>query len=259
MLKEPESFKFNFETRDMHETARQRLEQLKPQLKAESERLRKFGAPVEDDARIDMKAFSQIGRYDPKMIAADLDEIAQKEKLFQSQNQPEELAAKNIGELLEVTKTILFNRYWFKKNFIALRTSKFDDYKSGVDELVFDTYTRKPFAVIDMTTISKDIGVKVRRGGQIKYGLKWEKKNFEPRSLENLPVFVVQIKNEQVLGLAREVLAGELSPESQSMEKSILVELKRQCEDFSATAPNKLSADAYKEAADVFETILKNL
>lgn len=257
MLKKSENFRFNLETRDIHQTAKERLEQIKPLLRLEADRLRKYGAPVDDETRIDMNAFSKIGQYEPAMIQDDLRQVAEKEKLFISQNRPEELLAKNVGELLEVTKTILFNKYWFKKNFIALRTSKFDDYHFGIDELIFDTATFQPLAVIDTSTIHKNIHAKVARGGQIKYGLKWEKKGFRPSLLAHLPVFVVQIKNDEVLRLAREVISGELSPENQAMEKSILTELKNQSETFGQTAPDKIAGDAYREAATTFEAISK--
>lgn len=266
MIKSPLDFsgaeeprKISFETRDTWETAKARLEKLKPFLKTQAEKLRKMGAPVDDEARIDMSLFSKIGKYDQKMIDADSAQVKQREELHGTEIDPMKTLAKSMGELLEVTKTLLFNQHWFKRNFLALRTSKFDDYVLGIDELLFDTVTFKPLAVIDTTTAVKDVEAKITRGGKIKYGLKWEKKGFVPSALENLPVFVVQIKNEDVLRLARELLEGAKFGEvSQKLEKSVLERLRLQCEEYGTSHPNKISAEAYTDASEVFKLILQN-
>ncbi len=251
----------SFESREMYETAKERLLKLKPILKSEMERFKKIGAPIDEEGRIDMNAFSKIGQYDPKMIAQDAELVKKKEVMFETQNTPETNLAKNIGELLEVTKTILFNRHWFKGNFIALRTTKFDDYSFGIDELIFDTATYKPLAIIDVTTDprKKDMARKTSKGGRLKYGLAWDKKGFKAKALENLPVFVVQIRNEEVLRLAREIIDKKLSPESEVMEKNILMELKNQCEEYGRVASSQLVRESYREAAEIFTLMLQNL
>ena len=265
--KEAEPPRISFEKRDLYNTAEARLNLLKPLLAEEAGRLKKLGAPVDGEARIDISAFSKIGQYDTKIIEKDLGEITDKEQMFKHQNTPGAEMARSIGELLEVTKTILFNRYWFNQNFIALRTSKHDDYHFGIDELVFDRFAREPLsepmAVIDMTTDPrrKDMDEKTARGGKVKYGLRWDKKKkaFKAGSLENLPIFVVQIKNEQVLALAREILDKKLSPESQALEKDILTELRDQCDDYGPSSPNKAVAESYKKAAETFSLMIHNL
>lgn len=261
MNNKPESFGFKHpeaKSPDRIQTPERLLEQLKNKLKQESELIRELGAPVDDEARIDMMAFSKIGKYDLKMVQNDLLKVADIEAGFREKdkNDPDSARKRTIGELFEVTKTILFNEYWFKENFVALRASKYDDYCNHVDEVIFDIKTHKPFAVIDTTTMLKDVkdlATKIGKFSGIKYGLAWESEDFKTRALNELPVFILHINKEQVEALANQILSEHLSYEGRTLRTTILQDLLNQSNGLSKFFPQK--ASEYKDAGKIFTDI----
>ena len=129
------------------ERTRERLRELQPLLKPllenESEKLRGRGFPVGADGRLLPEEYKGI--YRPEEITNDLRKV----RLLESKYREEE--GKPIGDLLEVAKTLAFNRFWFGGRLIAVRASNYDDYFNGVDEIIFDAETFQSLAAIDTT------------------------------------------------------------------------------------------------------------
>ncbi len=128
------------EKQDIEEQGKEKLAELLPLLEQLAKELQsRF--PVGKDCRIQTQEFEDV--FSLEEIKKDQKRVESLEKKF---------SEKNIGELLEVIKTLTFNQLWFSNDLISLRTSKFDDYCNGVDEVVIDIKTNEVLAAIDETT-----------------------------------------------------------------------------------------------------------
>jgi hypothetical protein len=205
-----------------------RLERLLPLLREEALRLREQGFPVTDDCRLDASAFGS--QYATRELQSDALYVRNRESRFDRE------ANTGVGELLEVVKTLAFNQLWFKGKLVAVRTTKYDDYKNGIDEIVFDLETRKPLAVVDTTTNWKtkveqfDFMKKIEHGGTVKYGVGIGGEGVEKTAYDTLPIFVVSLNPEEVARLAGEIIRGRISEASDLLERVIMKELLMQSE-----------------------------
>ena len=117
-----------------------------------------------------------------------------------------------IGELLELFKFNKLNSEE-KSEFISVRTSRYDDVKNHIDEIIFHKETLEPILAIDVTTAGQELvrekKVKVliealkRGGGNVKDGFWIERKNgkitFKRKELNKIPVFVVHMNLVELL------------------------------------------------------------
>lgn len=254
MFRETRDFK-NIERSDIYERASELLSQLKKEhLKEISFQLKEKKFSVDENCRIDQNAFEEI--FSKKVILMDLKAVENLEKKFNNKD------SKNIGELLEVAKTISFNKFWFNDNLITLRTSKFDDYFNGVDELIFDQKTKEPLAAVDTTSNIKEKSLKIiekiKNGSQIKYGF-YIKNEVKKGSLNDLPTFIISINSEKLIEMAEKIVEGKSTDEFLKKEKiEILKSLKEQSEQFSKIANEKLKY-AYKRTTEIFENLLNQI
>jgi len=202
-----------------------KLEQLMPLLEDEAEKLRTRGFPLTDDLRIDPLAFK--GTYTVDDIQRDARRVYEREGQFKKGG--------DIGKLLEVVKTLAFNRLWFRGKFVAVRTARYDDIFNNIDEIIFDVETHTPLAVVDTTTdLESKLGdpeflEKLKKGGAIKYGLGLEANGVSKKNYPKLPIFIVSLRADDVRSLADELLkGGPITETSVLLERVIVQELRMQ-------------------------------
>ncbi len=199
---------------ERHQLVEKYLAKLSENLKSEAELLREDGFLVSDDCRIDP---DQLTDHHPKYT---------KEFINQVKNNFAPLAAKfkrtgevnqkvkegqNIGELLEIVKTLLFNQDLFGGRLKVVRTSRVDDITNGVDEIAFDTETGFPIGVIDATASigSKDdrLDIKMKIGGKLDFGVTLKKEigktTIIHEPLSELPLYVFEMRLNDILEIAR--------------------------------------------------------
>jgi len=244
------------EQKDIYEKAGEYIEKLLPELKEISEELKEKNFPVDEVCRINTEAFKDI--FGERVIMADQKIVEKTERKFLEKEN------KNIGELLETVKTIAFNKLWFKERLISLRTSKFDDYFNGVDEVIFDTETHQPLAAVDTTTninekIEKMID-KIKKGSQVKYGF-YIKDNIRKGSLNDLPTFIISLKPEELLEFTQKIInhfeGEQLEQFDLKTREHILESLKLQSEKFQEIADYKMK-HSYEIAGQIFDDLLKS-
>lgn len=226
-------------------------EGLKDYLKEEAENLRKIGFGVDDECRIKPGEFKNL--FGAENVNRDLKWLEQKKAKFEKET-PEKIKS----EAWEMAKTLAFNNLWFDKKLIAVRTSEYDDVSKGVDQLIFDTETKTPLAAVDATTNWKDKSNEVHKsitnGAVVKYGFGFENDAWQRKSYYNLPLFIISIKNEELLEVLKNLEKEELSYEGKLVQNKILEELKLQSEKFAESASPKLKS-SYEKAGKIFKKL----
>lgn len=239
------------------ETIIKSRETLKNLLKEEAERLRSFGFAVDNECRIDLATFKNVFEFEK--IGKDLSYVEHTEAKFEKENPKYKESPEHIkGEVLEIGKTLAFNKYWFRRKLTAVRTSKYDDYCNGIDELILDTETGFPLAAVDDTTNYKfkikELIEKIKTGCKIKYGLGFSKEGLEKKSYDNLPLFIISITPYELNTLAKDLIKGEMSSEGKNIEEKIRNDLKAQSNSFDSYAPQKMK-NSYAQAGKIFEKL----
>ncbi len=222
--------------------------QLKKELETEGNAFRDSGFPVDNEFRIDMGKFEGLYRSD--VINRNKNTVVSMAKKFEKE------FTDPVGELLERAKTLAVNRFWFKARYLAVRTSKFDDYVNGIDELIIHKETGRIIAAVDSTTefISKAEKVPsiLKDGAKTAYGIGL--KDERPvliGEMENLPVFIVSFDKKETIELAKKV-AGHQIPEAE--EKKLLELLISQAKEFSKNASPKMRPK-YDQALKEFQSL----
>lgn len=239
------------EKKDLNEAAAEHLEKISEFLKVESELLNNEGFPVGEDCRLEMSEFESL--YSRDSIERDQEKISRIEAHFGESQQEE------VAELLEAVKTLVFNKFWFDGRLVAVRTSKFDDYTNGIDQLILDRETFQPLAAVDTTLDWKSklpkIMEKIQKGGSVKYGAGISEAGVAKTAQSELPIFIISLKGEEVLDLARGIEAGDLTGEAVGLEAVVSEELSRQSSQLSRLAGSAKLRDRYASASKIFRKI----
>lgn len=168
-----------------------------------------------------------------------------KERSFNQKNNIE-----RRGEQLEMLKTVLFDRF-IGEDFYVLRSSKYDDYHNGVDNILINKKTGDVVCAFDeVATLSesitdtnkekkeKFIKDRIRRNGgaKINYGFKIDKeRHIEPVILEGVPLFLISL-NERLVETAIKIFGLPEAEESEEKKRKIfdyiIQKLKNQAEKF---------------------------
>jgi hypothetical protein len=180
----------------------------------------------DDCYRIDMKRFSDV--YCKEKIEKDIAAVQEKENTFKKIEKINEEKIKEAlsyrkspdqlldidekmtkGNIFEIFKTSLFNKF-LKEDFLILRTSRYDDIKNGVDNMILEKNGENVICAIDDVTQIKlstyfeekkkeilDKNLKFN-GVKIKYGVYFEKdkngqKVLRKGPLENIPLFYLPL------------------------------------------------------------------
>jgi hypothetical protein len=171
------------------------------------ENLKREGVPIDEDWRIKMEAFEGICKdYTKEKIAKDKEEVKEKEKIFEKEKierygLASEEKLKATGEKLEYLKNIIFYKF-LREDFIICRSSRYDDLKNGVDNLILEKETGNLVCALDECEIkryrTKEEMVwqkNLEGGGRLKYGLTVKEGKIKLGSQENLPVFLLFLKD----------------------------------------------------------------
>jgi len=131
------------------------------------------------------------------------------------------------------------------KNFLVVRTAPYDDYKNGVDNLIFDRMTGEVVGAFDevheggagQRTKEKELKIKKiteHGGAKIRYGLRFADGKFVRGALEGVPVFYlglesaelveleegIRTNNEEITDKIFKKLINELTSQHALLEKS---------------------------------------
>jgi len=114
-----------------------------------AEALRSEEVPVDDSLRVDMDAFDK--HYDPTYVARDkviVEDYLQKFHPGLSEQERNLRELQSDGAQIEMLKSAILHKK-LKERFIVCRTSRYDDIKNGVDNIVLDRQTGKPVCALD--------------------------------------------------------------------------------------------------------------
>lgn len=142
--------------------------------------------PVLPNLRIDMATFE--GVYPDAVLAADQQEVERLENIFKQKEggslSPEEYEKSKLkkdGEKLEILKTVILNKF-LSESFVVVRTSTYDDYKNGSDNIIMERETGNVVCALDEASdiSGRDLEAKKQKiltqnakqnGNSIKYGI----------------------------------------------------------------------------------------
>jgi uncharacterized protein related to proFAR isomerase len=245
-----------------------------------SEKLTGLGIPLTGDCRIDIKGFGNV--YSTEEIIQDQEEVERLEKEFAKSEElkketikfktnPEKfLALKDqgkAGEKLELLKTAIFSKF-LNENFIVVRTSKYDDIKNNVDNLIMEKDTGSLICALDEVGSTsgslfeekknKVLMKNTQEGGKLKYGLQLTKGEIKLGPIMNVPIFLIALPTRHINeGIRNFNLSfDKFSNYEKKLFKFWILSLKSQ---IAALRLEKKINPLIKERLGQFETILENL
>lgn len=241
---------------------------LKELIKEEAASLRDLGFPVDDEIRVEMSVFGGVGHINDARLAADRQEIRYLEQELRRREREAGVEIRDkSGELLEMVKTVGMNRLWSGGRFIAVRTSKFDDYENGVDNLLFDTMTNTPIAAFDEaaggSVFQKNPERLLRNlteGAKVRYGLEYDDGRITKKSYEDdrLPLFIIRASLEELCVLAEDIKKNEVSERGADILRTIFGNLGTQAGAISQRAKPEVRK-RYEAALATFSEISETL
>ena len=176
---------------------REEAEKLKKLLREIKDVLEEQGIPVDQNCRIDMRAFEDV--YEKKEIETDF-------KLIKEIKGNTEESLLTDGERLEVLKTIVFHKFLNEK-FIVIRTALYDDVQNHVDNLIVEKETGNIICAFDeVSAISGPEFIKKQErflrnninGAKVKYGILSTKDGLIKDRIENIPIFYLALPPENI-------------------------------------------------------------
>ena len=235
-------------------------------LKEISNSLRERGFLVDSSCRLNLEELAKKDIYSPLVVKRDIKRAEKKREIFRQEEKSllkkgktKEWYLKKIGGIVEKLKTISFNNFWFKGKFFALRTSLYDDYFNGIDQIILDANPKKPkvLAAIDTTSLkgawqekAEKIIKKIKNPERIKidYGvLARKEKNtlkIEYKELKGIPLLILAFKeNEEEILKWFGALENRDKNYLNSLLKEQLAKLKEQCKIFSQIAHPSLKKE----------------
>lgn len=231
------------------------LEGLLLELKKESERLRARGLPVDERCRINPESFKGVV-YKSEDVARDKSVIEGKKKVFDADTKTGDA----LGEILEAATTVAFNKFWFDGRLIKVRTSEFDDILKNIDQLIIDSKTLEIIAATD-TTISphlksSSISRNIKRGGEVKYGIKMDRDGIHKGTLSRLPYFIISIDARELVSLSESLISGRKDdPRIKKWEIKTLNRLIEETRVFAEMA-DRDQREKYTRAREIFQQII---
>ncbi|MCK4453744.1 hypothetical protein KAU51_00090 [Candidatus Parcubacteria bacterium] len=179
------------------------IEKLSNFLKEIAESLRTEKVPVDDDCRIDMDVFKDI--YNVEKDKKSIQRAESKWLGYEDLNEEEKRAEKlkHTGEQLEMLVTAILGKF-LGKDFIVVRSSRYDDIKNQIDNLILEKETGNVICAFDEVGESRGPRFEEKKeaildkdreqGGVLKYGLKIEKGELKLDPQKNIPVFYLALK-----------------------------------------------------------------
>lgn len=183
-------------------------------IRESANQLRVEGVPVKDDARIDMEEFCRKNAMDEAEVYGDLAYIGGMEQEWQQApmgSKPEHNDDKKLkqGERMEILKTVLFQKY-LGRDFIVVRSSKYDDVKNGVDNVIVDRQSGNSVCAFDEVSVNEEgdpvfeekknrIMIKNAQGGaKLKYGFSVKDQKITLGAVNNIPIFYLAMSPDKI-------------------------------------------------------------
>jgi len=123
------------EPRFEREISNDQIEKIRNLQEKLSKDLRAKGIPVNNECRLQISGFKNV--YPQDDIEIDIKIVLELQKKWS-----EEGGIKKEGEQFEIIKTIIFNKF-LGNDFVVVRSSLYDDFKNGVDNIILDKKNRK--------------------------------------------------------------------------------------------------------------------
>ncbi len=165
---------------------------------------------------------------------------------------------------MEMATTMLLAKK-LGKDFLVVRTERFDDYENGVDNLIIDLRTGEVIGAFDeLHKVGKDdreknkkekiIDVAERGGAEVAYGLKFVDGKLVRGPLKGVPVFYLSLKTEELLDL-EEGLAKNDREKTDKIFQLLLNSLSSQCEElkgYTRIPEFKAKLSAFQQTISTF-------
>jgi len=171
---------------------------------------------------------------------------------------------KSPASLTEAALTLMLQRV-LPDNFIVVRSSVYDDYNNGVDQLIIDRESGAVICGIDEVIDRQDnvgpskkeekIRQKMMRGGaKVKYGARVEGKNLVLDSLKNIPAFYLSLSPKELEILAENLQENEVSDYERDLLQRLHSSLSEQLASYSHL---DLNQDLKIKLEDFFKSLEK--
>lgn len=146
----------------------------------------------------------------------------------------------NKNYQLELLVTALLHKILNDRYFVV-RTSEYDDYHNGIDNLIIDKESGVVVCAFDevheggtgqRTEVKQEKIAKIARkgGAEIRFGLSFENGTLKRASLENLPVFYLGLTTNELIDLTQE-MSYDFNGEISDQERNIYIKLIDSVED----------------------------
>ena len=227
---------------------RKNAEKIRNFMETISGELKKEGLPIMSDGRIDMRAFKRV--YSKGEMDGDYNYINKKQGVFDkeafldkglSKEEIEEGKLMAEGERFERLKTAILYKV-FGKKFAVVRSSRYDDIKNGIDNVIMEKETGNIVCAVDDVTAeenSEKFEEKRKRvmeknmagGGTLKYGIA---KNKGKKRFNNIPVFWLDLSRENLIKAEKKFnpLEKEPSDDEKELAFDFIISIKEQIEFF---------------------------
>ncbi len=211
-------------------SAERGLEALEAYVGKIAEELNREGIAATGDCHIDMQKYEEIYGQQAKK---DMLETAERERKWGKQegkknsNKQKRLKA---GEQMEMFKTAVFHKV-LEKDFFVSRSSLFDDYNNGIDNVIVEKQTGNIVGAFDEVVSESDGRGKedkiaarnTRGGGFLKYGIGIKNNKPVKQANAHIPLFYLALENKE---LTRAISEFDPSKEELSeLEKKLLEKL----------------------------------
>jgi len=190
--------------------------------------LERQGIDVDENCRIEMKAFDDI--YGSEEISKDFEYVKE------VRDDKGDTLLKD-GERFEVLKTIVFHKFLNEK-FIIVRAAPYDDVRNHVDNLIIEKRTGNIVCAFDeVSTISGPAFIKKqerflrnnKNGARVKYGVLSIEDVFEKGRIEEIPIFYLALPPEQInKGIKNLESLNEISDYEKNLWTYFIIILKSQ-------------------------------
>lgn len=226
---------------------RKNAEKVEKFMKIISVELRREGLPIGNDGRIDARAFKRV--YSNGEMDSDKNYVKDRENSFKKELLEKGLIEEEIeegkltaeSERFERLKTAVMHKA-FGEKFAVARSSRYDDIKNGIDNVIMEKETGNIVCAVDDVAAdenSERFKEKKKRvmeknmsgGGTLKYGIT---KNRGKKYFNNIPIFWLDLNKEDLIKAEENFnpLEKELSDNGKELASDFLSSIREQIEFF---------------------------
>lgn len=255
---------------------RENAEKVRDFMKEISKELKREGFPIGNDGRIDMRAFKNF--YSKGALIEDNKYIKKREDSFDeellekgfSKEEIEERKLMSAGERFEKLKTAILYKA-FKEKFVVARSSRYDDIRNGIDNVIMEKETGNIVCAVDDVATdenSKEFKEKERKvmeknmagGAKLKYGITIDERGrMRKTELNNIPVFQLTLKDIEEAEKKFDPSKKESSDDEKKLASDFLSSIKEQIKFFTEASKGKSHLNAFRKNLVQNEETLKKL